>query len=166
MTALAVFIALTFAVGALRRVNLYDAFVEGAKKGLKTAYRILPPLLTMMAALGAMSGSGLTGALVSLLSPPFAALGMPAEALPVMLVRPLSGSGALAALKELFAACGADSRAGMIGSVMIGSSETVFYTCAVYLGAAGVRFSRHIVPAALVSWLAGSLAACLLFPVS
>ncbi len=165
MTALAVIIAVALALGAVRRVPLYDAFVAGAKKGLKTAADILPALLTMMIALGALSGSGLTEALISFLRAPCAALGVPAEALPVMLVRPFSGSGALAALKEVFAAHGADSRAGLIASVAVGSSETVFYTCAVYLGAAGVRKSRHIVPAALISWLAGCAAACLLFPV-
>ena len=164
MTALAVFVALTLVIGAFRRVKLYDAFIAGAKEGLKTAVSILPSLIMMMVALGALNGSGLTDALTSLLSPPFSALGIPKETLPVMLVRPLSGSGALAALKDVFAAHGVDSRVGMIASVMIGSSEAVFYTCAVYLGAAGVRKSRHIVPAALLSWLAGSVAACLLFP--
>ncbi len=165
MTALAAFILITLLIGAIKRVNFYEAFVAGAKEGLKTAVNILPPLIAMMAALGALSGSGLTDMLTALLGAPFSLLGVPRETLPVMLIRPLSGSGALAALKEVFALHGVDSRVGMIASVMIGSSETVFYTCAVYLGAAGVRRSRHIVPAALLSWLAGSVAACLLFPV-
>lgn len=165
MTALAVFLVLSLLVGAVRRVKLHDAFIAGAKKGLETAAGILPALIAMMTALAALSESGLTDAMIDLLRRPFEALGVPAETLPVMLVRPLSGSGALAALKDVFARHGADSRAGMIASVMIGSSETVFYTCAVYLGAAGVRHSRHIVPAALLSWLAGSLAACLFFPI-
>ena len=81
-----------------------------------------------------------------------------------MLLRPVSGSASLAALRAVLDQCGPDSRAGLVASVMMGSSETVFYTCGVYLSAAGVKKSRHTVPCALLAWLAGSIAAGLLVP--
>ena len=98
-------------------------------------------------------------ALAGLLSPALAFAGIPRETIPLMLMRPLSGSASLAMLKTVLDACGPDSRAGLVACVMMGSSETVFYTCGVYLAAAGVKKSRYTVPCALLAWLAGSLAA-------
>lgn len=150
--------------GAMRRVPLYDAFQEGARDGLQTAKRILPSLLAMLCAIRAFTACGLTDALCDLCAPLLIPLGLPRETLPLMLMKPLSGSASLAMLKNILETCGPDSRAGMVASVMMGSSETVFYTCALYLGAAGVKKSRHIIPCALLAWLAGSLAAGLLIP--
>ena len=159
---LALFMLLCLAAGLCRRVPVYDAFIEGAQEGLGTARRILPALIAMLCAIRAFSACGLMDALAGLLSPVFAPLGIPKETLPLMLMRPLSGSGALAMLREVFALYGPDSRIGLLASVMMGSSETVFYTCGVYLAAAGVKRSRYTVPCALLSWLAGSIAAGLL----
>ena len=92
-------------------------------------------------------------------APFFARFGIPEETIPLMLLRPVSGSASLAVLREILENYGPDSRIGLVASVMMGSSETVFYTCGVYLGAAGVKKSRHIIPASLLAWLAGSLAA-------
>ena len=153
---------LCLAVGVRRRVPVYDAFLEGAKEGLGTAKSILPALIAMLCAIRAFAACGLMDALAGWLSPVFAPVGIPRETLPLMLMRPLSGSAALAMLRDVYARCGADSRAGMVASVMMGSSETVFYTCGVYLAAAGVKRSRYAVPCALLSWLAGSVAAGLM----
>ena len=146
-------------VGAMRGTPLYEAFLEGAKEGLDTAKRVLPALIAMLCAIRAFSACGLMDALAGLLSPALAFAGIPRETIPLMLMRPLSGSASLAMLKTVLDACGPDSRAGLVACVMMGSSETVFYTCGVYLAAAGVKKSRYTVPCALLAWLAGSLAA-------
>ena len=161
---LALFFLACVGIGAAKRAPLYDAFAEGAAEGLETAKKILPPLIAMLCAIRAFSESGLTDALSALLAPALQWAGIPREALPLMLLRPLSGSASLAMLKDILHTYGPDSRAGLVASVMMGSSETVFYTCCVYLGAAGVRKSRHTIPCALLAWLAGSIAAGLLTP--
>ena len=151
-------------VGAARRTPLYDSFAEGAKEGLQTALGILPSLIAMLCAIRAFSASGLMDILGQALYPVLRIFGIPRETLPLMLLRPLSGSASLAALKDILRACGPDSRAGLVASVMMGSSETVFYTCGVYLAAAGVKKTRHVSPCALLAWLAGSAAAGWLIP--
>ena len=159
---LPLFFLLCLGAGALRRVPVYDAFVEGAKEGLKTAWQILPSLVAMLCAIRAFSACGLLPALCRWLGPLAESAGIPGETLPLMLLRPLSGSASLAMLKDILHTYGPDSRIGMTASVMMGSSETVFYTCGLYLAAAGVKKSRHTVPCALLAWLAGSAAAGLL----
>ncbi len=162
--ALPLFILLCLLAGALRRAPVYDAFLVGAKEGLNTAKAILPALIAMLCAIRGFEASGLMDGLCRLCAPALQFFRIPEETLPLMLMRPLSGSGALAMLKALLTAQGPDSRAGLVGSVMMGSSETVFYTCAVYLSAAQVKKSRYAVPCALLAWLAGSIAAGLLVP--
>ena len=162
--ALPLFALLCLGVGAFRRVAVYDAFLEGAKAGLTVAGRILPALIAMLCAIRAFTACGLMDRLCDALTPALVWAGIPRETLPLMLLKPLSGSAALAMLRDILGACGPDSRAGMVASVMMGSSETVFYTCGVYLAAAGVRRTRHIIPCALLAWLAGSLAAGWLIP--
>lgn len=156
---LPLFVLLCLGIGAWRRVPLYDAFAEGAREGIDTARRVLPALLTMLCAIRAFSACGLMEKLAGLLSPLTAWAGLPRETLPLMLLKPLSGSASLAMLRDILAACGPDSRAGLAACVLYASSETVFYTCGLYLAAAGVKKSRHTVPCALLAWLAGSLAA-------
>lgn len=155
---------LALLVGLIRRVDLYDAFLSGAKEGLQTAYGVLPPMLVMLCAARAFAAGGCLDALCGALGSPLSALGLPRETLPLFLFKPLSGSGSLSALRDILAAYGPDSRAGLVASAMMGASDTVFYVCAVYLGAANVRQSRHIVPCALCSWLVGSLCAAWLTP--
>ena len=160
MTAgLALFVLFCQGIGAYRRVPLYDAFVEGAREGLHTARCVLPLLIAMLCAIRAFCASDLMDALCGWTAPAMTALRIPPETLSLMLLRPLSGSASLAMLKSILAAYGPDSRIGLTACVMMGSSETVFYTCGVYLTAAGVKKSRHTVPCALLAWLAGSLAA-------
>ena len=157
--ALPLFTCFCLAVGAARRVPVYDAFLSGAREGLDTAGRILPSLIAMLCAIRAFSACGLMDALSAFCAPVLAWVGIPRETMPLMLLRPLSGSASLAMLREILATYGPDSRIGLVASVMMGSSETVFYTCGIYLGAAGIRKSRHIIPCALLAWLAGSAAA-------
>ena len=155
------FALLCVGLGLWKRVPLYDAFSEGVREGLDTARRVAVPLITMLCAVGAFSASGLTDRLCGLLAPVCGAVGIPQEVLPLFLLRPLSGSASTAMLQTILARWGADSRVGLTASVMMGSSETVFYTCGVYLAAAGVGRSRHILPCGLLAWLAGSVTAAL-----
>lgn len=150
--------------GAFKRLPVYDLFVEGAREGLKTAAGILPSLLVMLGMVKALEESGLWAALCDLAAPVAEKAGVPPALLPFMLMRPLSGSAALAMLQDIMAVHGPDSREALMAGVMMGSSETVFYTCTVYLAAAGVKKSRHTVPCALLACLAGYAGAVLFCP--
>ena len=145
--------------GVFRRVPVYDAFLRGAREGLKNAWQVLPCLAAVLLAVGLLTACGALDALCAGLARPLAALGLPAGALPVMLLRPVSGSAALGMLESVLQAYGPDSETGRVASAMVGSSETILYTCSVYLAAAGVKKARHALPAALLAWLAGALAA-------
>lgn len=142
-----------------RRVKVYPAFLEGAKGGFETAIRIVPPLVAIFVALGMLRASGAMEALAAALAPVTAAVGLPASVVPLVLVRPLSGGGALGVVGDVLRAEGPDSYAGRLASVMAGSTETTFYVLAVYFGAAGVTRYRQALPAALLADLAGFAAA-------
>jgi spore maturation protein SpmA len=148
--------------GWAARVRVYDELVEGAKEGFQVALRILPYLVAILVAVGMFRASGGIALLVRLLEPVVAVLRMPAEALPMAILRPLSGSGAYAVMAEIMTEHGPDSRIGYMVSTLHGSSETTFYVLAVYFGAIGVRRTRHALPACLLADAAGMLAAVLL----
>ena len=148
------------AVYALRRkVDVFDALTAGAKDGVSVLLRIFPALVALLSAVYMLRASGAMALLPAWLSPVTEALGLPAETTALMLIRPISGSGALAAGSELMAQYGPDSYIGRVAAVMLGSTETTFYTIAVYFGAAGIKKLRHTIPAALVADIAGFLAA-------
>ena len=144
--------------GIVKRVPVYDTFLTGAKSGLQTAIDILPALCAMLAAIALLTASGAMEALLFAISPLMKRLGVPEGAVPVMLMRPFSGSATLALLEKTLTAYGPDSQTGRVASTMMGSSETIFYTVSLYLGAAGIKRARHAIPAALIAWLAGGLA--------
>ncbi len=145
--------------GVVRRVKVYEVFVEGAKEGFSVAIRIIPYLVAMLAAIGIFRASGAMDLLVAALAPVTSLIGMPAETLPMALMRPLSGSGSLGIMTELMKVHGPDSLIGVMASTLYGSSETTFYILAVYFGAVGIRKTRHAVAAGLIADLAGMLAA-------
>ncbi len=147
--------------GLIRKVDIYAAFVEGAKEALPTLLRVLPFMAAMLLPITLLSRSGLIDELARLLSPALAGIGLPAELLPLAILHPLSGSASMAAVADLFSRFGPDSFIGLTASVMVGSSETVFYTLGLYFGAAEITDTRYTLPVALVSMLAG-LAASLL----
>jgi spore maturation protein B len=142
-----------------RKVKVYDAFLAGAKQGFETGVRIIPPLVAVMVALGMLRASGALEAVAGALAPVLGPLGVPASALPLMVVRPLSGGAALGVVGDVLRAEGPDSYAGRVASVMAGSTETTFYVLAVYFGAVGISRYRHALPAALLADLAGMAAA-------
>lgn len=156
--------ALLFGVSALalgRRVDVYAALCDGGREGLKLVGRILPALVLLLTAVELLRASGALEALTRLLAPAAVWLGIPAETLPLLLVRPLSGSAALAVGADLMAFYGPDSLIGRTAAIMLGSTETTFYTVSVYFSAAGIRKSRYAVSAALAADLTGFAAAAL-----
>ena len=134
----------------------YGAFLRGAGEGLQTALGLIPAVTAMTLMLSLMTTGGLTVIFTRLLSPLTDLLGLPQEVTPILILRPLTGSGSLTALQEVFDRCGVDSRAGKVASVLMGSSETIFYTLTVYLGATDVRRAPLAVPVSLISYLAGA----------
>ena len=136
-------------------VNTYDALTHGAAEGLSVLLRIFPSLVGLLTAVYMLRASGLMEVLGRLLAPLLSLLGIPSEIAPLLLIRPVSGSGALAVGSELMAAYGVDSTIGRTVAVTLGSTETTFYTIAVYFGSAGVKKTRHAVPAALIADVAG-----------
>lgn len=145
--------------GALRRVDVYSALVSGAGSGLETLVRIAPALVGLLTAVYMLRASGALDLAAQALSPLLVRVGLPAQLLPLMLVRPISGSAALGVGAELIQTYGPDSELGRIAAVMLGSTETTFYTIAVYFSAAGITRTRYAVPAALCADLTGFLAA-------
>lgn len=142
-----------------RRTDVYAALTDGAAAGLKTVGRIFPSLVALLTAVYMFRASGALDGLTALCAPALRLLGVPPETAGIMLVRPVSGSAALAVAGEVMAAHGPDSTVGRTAAVMLGCSETTFYTVAVYFGAAGIRRTRHAIPAALIADLTGFLAA-------
>jgi spore maturation protein SpmA len=147
--------------GLCRRVRVYESFVDGAREGFQVAVKIIPYLVAILVAVGMLRASGALDALVSALDPWTARAGLPAAALPMALMRPLSGSGAFAVLASVIndPAIGPDSYAGYLVSTLQGCTETTFYVLAVYFGAVQVRRIRHALAAGLVADAAGIVAA-------
>lgn len=145
--------------GTIKGVDVYAALVQGAGEGLATTLRILPPLVGLMTAVYMLRASGALELLSGVLAPLTGKLGLPSELLPLMMLRPVSGSAALGVGAELIGRYGPDSTLGRMAAVMLGSTETTFYTVAVYFGAVGVNRTRYAVPAALCADLVGFLAA-------
>jgi spore maturation protein B len=155
----ALVIGFTALFALLRKTELYPALTDGIKDGLSVIYRIFPPGAAMLTAVYMFRASGALEILTFALSPAFNLLGIPPETAPLILIRPLSGSGALAVATEIIKQYGADSEIGRISAVMIGSTETTFYTIAVYFGAAGIKKSSMPYRAALLADLASFIAA-------
>jgi spore maturation protein B len=144
--------------GFIKKVNIYEAFVEGAGEGFKTAVRIMPYMIAIFLAIGIFRESGALSLFTMVLSPITKVLGIPQEVVPLVIMRPISGSGALGIVRDIVHTYGADSFIGRVASTMMGSAETIFYTMAVYFGAVAIRNTRHTLGAALISHLAAVIA--------
>lgn len=145
--------------GAIKKVKIYEVFIEGAKEGFNVAIRIIPYLVAMLMAIGIFRSGGAMDWLVFVLRPVTDFIGMPAEALPMAIMRPLSGSGSLGIMAEIIAVHGPDSFLGNLVSTFYGSTETTFYVLAVYFGAVNIKKTRHALAAGLLADVAGILAA-------
>lgn len=142
--------------GVWKGIDPYKAFATGAAQGLQSVRNMLPALAAMMLMLEMISLSGMDILLIRFLTPLTSLINLPPETAPLLILRPLTGSGSLSALEGIFAQYGADSRIGMTASVLMASTETVFYTLTVYLSAAGVKHLPWVVPVSLISGLAGA----------
>jgi len=146
------------AYGAGKRVNVYETFIEGATEGAKNLVKIIAPLVGLMVSISVFRASGLLDIFALALSPITSLINMPNDTLPLALLRPISGSGSLAIVSDIFQTSGVDSTSGRIASVMMGASETTFYTMAIYYGSIGIRKARHTMRAALISDFVGAFA--------
>ncbi|HAZ7571904.1 spore maturation protein [Legionella sp. PATHC032] len=158
---------LTFIVGiplygAIKKINVFDAFIIGAKQGFDVSVKLIPYLVAMMVAIGMLRASGFFSLMSQILSPVLAMIGMPSELLPLALIRPFSGSASTGVMAELIHKYGGDSFIAKTAATMMGSTETTFYVIAVYFGSVGIRRTRHAIPAGLLADLAGIIASVLI----
>lgn len=147
------------AYGLYKRVDVFGALVAGAKEGLTVIYGIVPALIVLLSAISMLRASGALDLVTEALRPFCAKIGIPPECVPLMIIRPFSGSGALAVGADIIARHGVNSVIGRTTAVMLGSTETTFYVLGLYCGAAGVSKSRYILPAALLADMTGFVVA-------
>jgi spore maturation protein B len=145
--------------GLIKRVPVYEAFVEGAREGFNVAVRIIPYLVAILFAIAMFRASGAMDFLVGALDPVLALIGFPGEVLPMAIVRPLTGSGSAGVVVDMIGQYGEDSIFVKMAAVMFGSTETTFYVIAVYFGAVNIKKTRHAVPAGLTADIAAMIIA-------
>ncbi|MCB0283234.1 MAG: spore maturation protein [Calditrichae bacterium] len=164
MSILAIPLIILFFIGygGLKKVKVYEVFVEGAKEGFNVGVKIIPYLVAMLVAIAMFRASGALDVLTWMVAPVTNLIGMAPELLPMALMRPLSGSGSLGVMTELMNTHGVDSLIGFTASTMFGSTETTFYVVAVYFGAVGIRNTRYAITAGLLADLAGLITAVVL----
>jgi len=163
--AIPVFLVAVPLYGLLRGVKVYECFVEGAKEGFQIAVRIIPYLVAILVAVGMLRGAGAIDLLSRWLDPLLQTIRLPAEILPLAIMRPLSGSGSMGIVTELIKTHGPDSFVARLAATAYGSTETTFYVLAVYFGSVGIRKTRHAVLAGLsadIASLAASIIVCTL----
>ena len=144
--------------GAIKKVNVFDAFVIGAKEGFEVTVSLIPYLIAMMVGIGMLRASGFFEIVNAALAPMLSAVGMPPELLPLALIRPFSGSAANGVMVDLIQQYGGNSFIAKTAATMMGSTETTFYVVAIYFGAVSIRHTRHAIPSGLLADLAGVIA--------
>lgn len=143
----------------VKRVDVFDTFVEGAKEGFTTSVKLIPYLVAMLVAIGLLRASGALDMLTGLLTPLLTRFNIPGDVVPLAIMRPLSGSGALGITTEILNTHGPDSFVGRVASTMQGSTDTTFFILTVYFGSIGIRRTRHALAVGLCADLAGFIAA-------
>ena len=157
-----VFIAGIPLYAVIKKIDVFDAFIVGAKQGFETSISIIPYLIAMMVAIGMLRASGFFELLFQVLAPVLATIGMPPEILPLALIRPFSGSAATGVMAELIHEYGGNSYIAKVAATLMGSTETTFYVIAVYFGSVNIRRTRHAIPAGLLADIAGIAATLLI----
>lgn len=147
------------ALGLIKKVAVYEEFVEGAKDGFSTAVKIMPYLVAMLFSIAMFRASGAMEGLIAIIAPVFTAVGIPSEVLPMAIIRPLTGSGSVGVLAELIAQYGEDSLIVKISATMFGSTETTLYVLAVYFGAVNIKKTSYALQAGLIADFVGFIAA-------
>ena len=149
-------------LGLSTKIDMFAAFTKGAKEGFKVTYEILPTLIGLLLAVGILRTSGILDIIGDLLSKPLSVIGFPAQLVPLSLVKMFSSSAATGLLLDLYKEYGTDSRIGLIASISMACTETIFYTMSVYFMTAKVRKSRYTLPGALIATFAGIAASVVL----
>lgn len=144
---------------AYRKINVFDTFITGAKQGFETVISIVPHLVAMLVVIGMLRASGFFDSMAHFLGPILNKIGMPTEVLPLVLIRPFSGSAATGVLADIVHQNGGNSYISYLAATIMGGTETTFYVVAVYFGVVNVRFTRHAIPAGLIADATGVVAA-------
>lgn len=160
--AVPVIIAVTVIAGAARKVKIYESFCSGAMQGVQLVIKILPFICAMTVATGLLRDSGLLNIAANALSEPLGKIGIPTELIPLILIRPFSGSAAMALLADIYTSTGVNSRASLTASLLMGSTETLFYTMGLYFGHVKIKKSRYAVAAAMCADFVAIIMAVLL----
>lgn len=145
--------------GMIKGVKVYEYFIDGAKGGLRLCFNIYPYLLAMLVAVGVFRESGALGYFINAVKPIVKFIGLPPEVVPLIMVKPLSGSGAQGIFMDILNQYGADTYIGLVASIIIGSTETIFYTLTVYFGAINIKKIRHTLWAAIMADLTAVIVA-------
>lgn len=160
--AIPVILVLILLPSLFKRIPVYETFIDGAKEGFDVGVKIIPYLVAILVAIGMFRASGAIDMIAAFLAPVLKFIGMPADVLPLALIRPLSGSGALGIMTEIAGKHGGDDFVTKLAAVMVGSSETTFYVLAVYFGAVSIKNVRHALLAGLIADFAGMIGALLI----
>lgn len=156
-------IMLIIVYGVLEKNKVFDIFVDGAKEGIKVVYSIFPTLIGIFVAVGALRSSGILDLIIKFISPMTNLFKIPSEIMPLALVRPISGSSSIAVATDIMKTYGVDSKIGLIASTIMGSTETTFYTIAVYTSYVGIKKIRFVLVAALIADLVGILTSIIIW---
>lgn len=153
-------VTVIFVYGAYKKVDIFDEFIAGAAENIRISFDIMPALIILVTCISMLNASGVISFITGIMSPIADKLGFPPQCLPLTLLRPLSGSGALAMYESILSQNSPDSFAGRVASVIMGSTETTFYTVAVYYGAAKVKNIRHTLVCAIAADITGFIVSC------
>ena len=155
--AIPIVMLLIIVYGLLEKNKVYDTFVEGSKEGIEVVFNIFPTLIGVFVAVGALRSSGILDLIINLISPITNLLKIPSEIMPLALVRPISGSASTAVATDIMTKFGVDSKIGLIAATIMGSTETTFYTIAIYTSCVGIKKIRFVLAAALIADFVGML---------
>lgn len=158
---LPLFVVSVVLAGVIRKINVFDCFIQGAEKGLGTVVKLIPVLSALMLAVTVFTKSGAVNFVTKSLSGIFGFFGIPEDVIPLCLLSPVSGSGSLSVYEDILVRCGPDSYAGRVASVIAGATETTFYAVSVYLGASGIKKSGAVIPCALLGDIVSFICAAL-----
>lgn len=159
---LPIIILIIIGFGISEKINVYDLFIKGAKNGMKTVVKLYPTLLGIFIAIGLLRASGVIDFIIKLIYPIISFLNIPKEIMPLAMLRPISGSASMAVANDIMKNYGVDSKIGLIASVITGSTETTFYTIAVYTSSVKVKKTRNILIASLIADVVGILISVLI----
>ena len=161
--AIPVIIAIIILYGVIERKKVYDIFLKGAKDGIKIVFQLIPTLIGIFVAVGALRNSGILDLIINVISPLTNFLKIPSEIMPLALLRPISGSASIGVAVDIMQKYGTDTFIGLVTSTIMGSTETTLYTIAIYTGCVGIKKTRFVLLAALLADLAGIIASVVIW---